>query len=78
MVELGNGTAWPDWWDDRSYDYTACLTRLGWAWEFLRRNPAFQHDLRRALEQVNQADTRESLDVVVSPVDLSRWGVLFR
>ncbi|WP_352855579.1 DUF6499 domain-containing protein [Mesorhizobium sp. M0902] len=32
----------PDWWDKNSYGYTAHLTTRGWAWEFLRRNPAFR------------------------------------
>jgi hypothetical protein len=31
-----------DWRDPRSYDYTRELTRDGWAWEFLRRNPAYR------------------------------------
>ncbi|WP_366931606.1 DUF6499 domain-containing protein [Mesorhizobium sp.] len=25
----------------------------GWAWEFLRRNPAFQHDFLAARQQAN-------------------------
>lgn len=40
-----------DWRDPRSYDYTRELTRDGWAWEFLRRNPAYRtswHHLRGA------------------------------
>lgn len=78
MVELGIRSDWPDWWDEGSYDYTARLTRRGWAWEFLRRNPAFQRDLLRALERVEHVESRGFLDVFVSPVDLSRWGVLFR
>ncbi|WP_352874023.1 DUF6499 domain-containing protein [Mesorhizobium sp. M1409] len=34
-------------WDKSSYDYTAHLTRQDRAWEFLRRNRAFRHDLAR-------------------------------
>ncbi|WP_353811759.1 DUF6499 domain-containing protein [Mesorhizobium sp.] len=41
----GAAAGWPDWWDKSSYDHTAHLIRRGWAWEFLRRNPAFRHDL---------------------------------
>lgn len=43
----------PDWWDERSYDFTAQLMPRGWAWEFLRRNPAFQRDLLAALQTNN-------------------------
>lgn len=78
MVEPGSGTSWPNWWDKRSYGYTAYLTRRGWAWEFLRRNPTFQRHLRCALERVDHKKIRQSLDVMASPVDLSNWGVLFR
>lgn len=78
MTELDNGASWPDWWDERSYGYTAHLTRHGWAWEFLRRNPAFQRDLRCALERVGHQEFRQPLHVVASLVDLSSWGVLFR
>ncbi|WP_352912069.1 DUF6499 domain-containing protein [Mesorhizobium sp. M1252] len=42
-----------DWRDESSYDYTAHLTVRGWAWEFLRRNPAFQRDLLTAFQGVN-------------------------
>ncbi|MDX8529092.1 DUF6499 domain-containing protein [Mesorhizobium sp. MSK_1335] len=68
----------PDWRDERSYDYTLELTRRGWAWEFLRRNPAFRHDLSHALERARSVDQRPSLDVIFSSADLSRWGLLFR
>jgi hypothetical protein len=36
-----------DWRSKDSYAYAANLTRLGWAWEFLRRNPRFQADFER-------------------------------
>ncbi|MDX8535360.1 DUF6499 domain-containing protein [Mesorhizobium sp. VK25A] len=68
----------PDWRDERSYDYTLELTRRGWAWEFLRRNPAFRDDLSHALERARSVDQRPSLDVILSSADLSRWGLLFR
>lgn len=32
----------PDWRDPASYAYTHDLTREGWAWEFLRRNPNYR------------------------------------
>lgn len=68
----------PHWWDERSYDYTAQLTLRGWAWELLRRNPAFQRDLLAALRQANNLSRGASVAVIASAGDLSRWGVLFR
>ncbi|MGX8009732.1 transcriptional regulator domain-containing protein [Mesorhizobium sp. ORM8.1] len=53
-------------------------TRRGWAWEFLRRNPAFQRDLGRALEQAEFAERRFDIEVVRSSLDLTQWGLLFR
>ncbi|WP_394890001.1 transcriptional regulator domain-containing protein [Mesorhizobium sp. AaZ16] len=69
---------WPDWWDTSSYGYTAHLTRRDWAWEFLRRNAAFRHDLAQALERAEWLESRSSLDIIASRVDLARRGVLFR
>ena len=34
----------PDWRDSSAYDYTRALLAAEWAWEFLRRNPAYQAD----------------------------------
>lgn len=56
----------PDWRSKESYAYTANLTRLGWAWEFLRRNPRFQADVRQ----------RPTADGGGRRNDLRRWGVL--
>lgn len=67
-----------DWRDERSYDYTAGLTPREWAWEFLRRNPAFQRDVSAASQQANTLSYRPFFDVVASAGELSRWGVLFR
>lgn len=75
---LVTGADEPDWRDERSYDYTSGLTPREWAWEFLRRNPAFQRDLVAARQQANTLSYRPILDVVASAGDLSRWGVLFR
>ena len=56
----------PDWRNKESYAYTVNLTRLGWAWEFLRRNPRFQADVRQELP-AGDGGRRN---------DLRRWGVL--
>lgn len=70
---------WPDWQDESAYGYCADLTSRGWAWEFLRRNSAFQQDLAEILRSTVSSRIR-SVDVVSSPADvlvLSRWGLLF-
>ncbi|WP_353026636.1 hypothetical protein [Mesorhizobium sp. M1399] len=48
----------------------------GWAWEFLRRNPAFQSDLLATLQQAHTLSRGALIDVNASAGDLSRWGVL--
>lgn len=60
----------PDWRQPETYAYTATLTRAGWAWEFLRRNPAFQADLAR---HAPAASTKE----VSERSELKRWGICF-
>ncbi|WP_246135848.1 transcriptional regulator domain-containing protein [Mesorhizobium intechi] len=67
-----------DWRDERSYDYTAGLTTREWAWEFLRRNPAFQLDVTIAGQRAKTWSHQPFLNVVTSAGDLSPWGVLFR
>ncbi|WP_425484164.1 transcriptional regulator domain-containing protein [Allomesorhizobium camelthorni] len=54
------------------------MTLRGWAWEFLRRNPAFQRDLLAALQEANNLSPGALIEVIASDGDLSRWGVLFR
>lgn len=80
MMNLGDGTGADrlNWWDRSSYDYTAQLTRQGWAWEFLRRNPVFRQALAQALDRAEWLQHRGSLDIMASRVDLARWGLLFR
>jgi hypothetical protein len=36
----------PDWTDAGAYRFTESLSVAQWAWEFLRRNPAYQRDWR--------------------------------
>ena len=78
MSDPHNRSHLPDWRNQSSYAYTGRLTRLGWAWEFLRRNPLFQRELAHALERVDYVDRSPNIDVIASPVDLSAWGVMFR
>lgn len=78
MANAGAAADWPNWRDESSYAYTKSLTRREWAWEFLRRNVEFQRDLSVALEQIEYLEKRAKRDIVKSPVDLSKWGVMFR
>lgn len=59
----------PDWRRPDTYAYTETLTRIGWAWEFLRRNPAFQADLGSRPSQSSKEVSERS--------DLKRWGICF-
>ncbi|UJQ94125.1 transcriptional regulator domain-containing protein [Mariluticola halotolerans] len=68
----------PDWRDEKAYAYTVRLTRRGWAWEFLRRNGAFQRDLKAALEHADVQNEGAAITIVKSPLDLTKWGVMFR
>ncbi len=56
----------PDWHSKESYAYTVNLTRLGWAWEFLRRNPRFQVDFEQGSKSGGSGQRG----------DLRRWGLL--
>ncbi|MCR4265838.1 transcriptional regulator domain-containing protein [Nitratireductor sp. ZSWI3] len=74
----GSVADWPDWRFRNTYGHTRRLTRRGWAWEFLRRNPAFRRDLMRALEHARYAERRMDVDVITSSFNLAGWGLLFR
>ena len=63
----------PDWRNENSYNYTAKLTRAGWAWEFLRRNPEFRNDYARVKAKTSKV-RRGKLRVSEMP-ELKRWGV---
>lgn len=54
----------PNWQDFDSYDDTEALMRDGWAWQFLRRNPAYR------------AEWREASDTARHPTAAARWGLL--
>lgn len=70
--------ALPDCRDAAAYDGTMLLTRLGWAWEFLRRNSAFREDLTAVLETTEcLTDSAAAIAIRSTPVKPD-WGVLFR
>lgn len=54
-VEFSTLPALADWREQTSYAYTRDLTRDAWAWEFLRRNPAYRatwDHIRRATRRL--------------------------
>lgn len=65
----------PDWRNENTYNYTAKLSRAGWAWEFLRRNPKFQSDYARVMAKAPKVRRRTSR--VSEMPELKRWGVVW-
>lgn len=63
-----------DWRSPAAYEDLRTLDPPGFAWEFLSRNPAFEHD-RKRLEQAS-ADRPLSADELNGFA--RRWGVRFR
>jgi hypothetical protein len=61
-------------WRIRGGDYLQHLDRPGFAWEFLRRNPAYQEDYKRVVrEDASDASFEgRSRDALVW-----RWGLAF-
>ncbi|WP_425248641.1 transcriptional regulator domain-containing protein [Chelativorans salis] len=81
MHRTNDDTGWLEWQEGATYHHTARLTRLGWAWEFLRRNSAFVSVLVLALRQTLLAREGSHLTVVrlhPSFPDLTGWGIRFR
>lgn len=61
----------PDWRRPETYAHTEALTRVDWAWEFLRRNPAFRADLQACGKPATSKEVSQRCE-------LKRWGVYFR
>ncbi len=66
-------------WQNRT-SYTECLrlTRSSWAWEFLRRNPHFQKDLRLTSTLVKKTAVERGLQFALQDHSLMCWGAIFR
>lgn len=65
----------PDWRDGGSYRYLLELDNEGWAWEWLRRNPAYREYAK--LTPVEKGGSK-TLNPVPAGRDGADWGVLFR
>lgn len=60
-----------DWRTPAAYKHVKDLPAAGFAWEYLRRNEDYRHDVERLAQR--REPTGEELDAFAS-----RWGVLFR
>ncbi len=63
-----------DWRSPSAYEDLRSLDAPGFAWEFLRRNPAFQRDRKR----LEEAAKRGTLSAEEADAFARRWGVRFR
>src|SRR5579862_3996922 len=63
-----------------AYDHTRSLSRLGWAWEFLRRNQTFQAawSHRAASNRQYQMPNATVITRLAGGAEMSDFGVLFR
>ena len=63
-----------DWRSPAAYEHLRGLDAPGFAWEFLRRNPAFNKER----EALREADALGRLDQARADDFTRRWGVRFR
>lgn len=63
-----------DWRSPVAYEDLHTLDAPGFAWEFLSRNPAFEHDCKR----LDHANDQASLSADERENFARRWGVRFR
>jgi hypothetical protein len=69
-----------DWTKDETYDYTVKLADRGWAWEWLRRNPAFRTAWNDARLHYGIAGYDGATTLLVSQSDTPRlleWDCLY-
>ncbi len=80
-IRGGVPTRQPDWRDRSHYDYTASLSRRGWAWEFLRRNPEFRKASRALNPNLVSVDSPSpafrTVAIVKALHALEDWGVFY-
>ena len=64
-----------------SLSYLRTLPKTRWAWEFLRRNPAYESDYARhmegALSRISRHDGLELLKLKRPEPEAEKWGLLF-
>ena len=80
-ISGGIPTRQPDWRNRSHYDYTASLSRQGWAWEFLRRNPAFRKARKRLKPSLMTIDSPgpsfKAVSLFKALHSLEDWGVFY-
>lgn len=64
-----------DWRLPAAYEYTKQLSRSGWAWEFLRRNPLYRAE---SGSQSDESVSSEGDNDDDPPAWVGRWGLMFR
>ena len=64
-----------DWRSLTQHDYLKDLDRSGFAWEFLRRNPAYQEDYNTIVREA--ASDAADEEIRREPL-VWRWGLTFR
>jgi hypothetical protein len=81
MPDTSGPAAEPDWCRPGSYAETQAFSRHAWAWEFLRRNPAYRQAWSAAAAHVATERPRPGLVVVTAGaelVDHCRRGIFFQ
>jgi hypothetical protein len=67
--------------DASDYAYTAGLSRREWAWEFLRRNPAFREAMSGFSDRVRSRRVAPNITLYrlrSGAPSLADWGLAFR
>ena len=69
----------PDWCDPALYGPLLALDRAGWAWEWLRRNPAYEGARPSIVADMHRLG-RAQVTVIRDQGDKegTRWGLTFR
>lgn len=81
MAKATDDAGSPDWQSTSRYDYTDALSRRGWAWEFLRRNDAYQQTWAEASPMVAVEARSRHLTILTAakdPPGMRRWGLIFQ
>ncbi|MFB6225361.1 MAG: transcriptional regulator domain-containing protein, partial [Candidatus Paceibacteria bacterium] len=67
-----------DWRNPEEYDFTEELDFLGWAWEFIRRNPEYQRDYYLQLndkEEFYELNSEDYPDMSFFEICEKKWGI---
>lgn len=77
-MRASDGFALPDCRNATAYAGTMRLTRLGWAWEFLRRNPTFRKEFSVTLDLAKRVGNSDWMTKIGPAAVSPDWAVLFR